>query len=106
MTGFHHPPHCRFVLILHGILTARAAKSTGRPLQDSVLPVPLAVISRLIRPVRGVSHVRTNQQRSKEMVTADLNNVIARRIVEITDQDDDTIINFVDLDFDILRRHP
>lgn len=40
------------------------------------------------------------------MVTADLNNVIARRIVEITDQDDDMTINFVDIDFDILRRHP
>jgi hypothetical protein len=106
MTGFHHPPHCRFVLMLHGILTARAAKSTG-------LPAPRFRVARspcgdfpACSPGLTVSHVRTNQQRSKEMVTADLNNVIARRIVEITDQDDDTIINFVDLDFDILRRHP
>lgn len=40
------------------------------------------------------------------MVTADQNNVIARRIVEITDEDDDMTINFIDLDFDILRTVP
>jgi hypothetical protein len=100
-------PFCRFVLTLHGRLTARAAKSTGCPLQDSVLPVPLPVISRLVRPVATSPMMRTNpQKRRQKMIKADFNNTISRRIVEITTEDDDMTIDFLDLDFDILRRHP
>jgi hypothetical protein len=77
----------------------------GLPIRVSALAVSPAGDFAAYAP--GLFRLPYENEPLKEtaMLRADYNN-ISRRILEIEGDDDDLTYNFVDIDFDILRRHP